>query len=314
MRSTEQLEVLALGETMILLTPDPPSPLRDARDLAVRIGGAESNVAMHLARLGHSVAWASRLGDDPLGTRVRAEVEAAGVDCRGVVAAAGERTGVYFKDPGAHGTTVHYYRAGSAAAAMDPPFVESLVDRHPDLVHVSGITSALSASCASVIELIVGQRVFGSAIVSFDVNFRPALWDVATAGPTLLALAQRADVVFVGLDEAATLWGCRTAEDVRSLIPEPVVVVKDGGTEAIEFDGATVTREPALPVDIVESVGAGDAFAAGWLSARARGDGAARRLRTGHLIAAHVLAVAGDQADLPNLEQREAMLGGADSR
>ena len=74
MRSTEQLEVLALGETMILLTPDPPSPLRDARDLAVRIGGAESNVAMHLARLGHSVAWASRLGDDPLGTRVRAEV------------------------------------------------------------------------------------------------------------------------------------------------------------------------------------------------------------------------------------------------
>ena len=305
------LELLAIGETMVLLTPDPPVPLRSAKELAVHIGGAESNVAMHLAHLGHRVAWASRLGADPLGDRIRDEIGSAGVDCGSVTLAPGERTGVYFKDPGDGATVVHYYRAGSAASAMNPAFVVGLVDRRPEVVHVSGITPALSESCAQAIELIVADRAFGSSLVSFDVNHRPGLWTVGEAGPPLLRFARHADIVFVGLDEARALWGCDTAEDVRRLIPDvPHLIVKDGAVEAVEFEGDAVTRLPARIVDVVESVGAGDAFAAGWLSGRARGVGSRQRLALGHLLAARVLTVVGDQAGPPDAADVLAALDG----
>jgi 2-dehydro-3-deoxygluconokinase len=304
------LELLAIGETMVMLTPDPPVPLRESRELAVHIGGAESNVAMHMAFLGHRVAWASRLGAGALGDRIRDEIESAGVDCSGVTVAPAERTGVYFKDPGDGATVVHYYRAGSAASAMNSEFVAGLVDRLPEVVHVSGITPALSESCAQAIEEIVVDRAFGSSLVSFDVNHRPGLWTVGEAGLSLLRFARHADIVFVGLDEARSLWGSETAEDVRRLIPDaPHLIVKDGAVEAVEFEGDAVTRLAARTVDVVESVGAGDAFAAGWLSARARGVGPRQRLAVGHLLAARVLGVVGDQAGAPDSVELLAALG-----
>jgi 2-dehydro-3-deoxygluconokinase len=274
---------------MAVVASSDGGPLTDAAEFLIAVGGAESNVAMHLASLGHSTSWLSRLGNDPLGDRVLRTITDSGVDTSLVERDSSCPTGVYFKDAAAGAPSrVFYYRKGSAAAHLSPSDFERWNLPEWSTIHVSGITPALSASCSALIDLIVSGRYS----VSFDVNYRPALWPVDQAAPRLLALADRAETVFVGLDEAQTLWGAAEAEDVATLLPSPTrVIVKDGATEAVEFlrgpgGHSVVVREGAISIDVVEPVGAGDAFAAGYLSALISGAPALERLRAGHRLAA----------------------------
>lgn len=257
-------EVVCIGETMVMLVPDDALPITAQSRMAVRVGGAESNVARSLAGLGHSTSWLSAVGDDPFGRIILDDLASAGVDVAEVTVDSDAPTGIYAKDPRGASTRVHYYRRGSAASKMSPSHVSSGIGRSTKVVHVSGTTAALSDSCRELARAIVERRVLGNAVVSFDVNYRPGLWPVDAAAEELAALARRADIVFVGRDEAETLWGTRTAEDVREMLPEPsVVVVKDGAREAVAFHSGGVARVPAMCVEVVEPVGAGDAFAAG---------------------------------------------------
>jgi 2-dehydro-3-deoxygluconokinase len=292
------LDVLAVGEAMAVLSPDPPGSLRHARTLAMSAAGAEANVAVHLAALGLRTAFVSRVGDDPFGELLRDRLTSAGV-VAALTTDPTAPTGVYFKDPGDTGTRVHYYRAGSAAATMD----ESVwCDRRPArVVHLSGITPALSATCARLVATALAERPIAGATMSFDVNYRPRLWSVERAAPVLATLANQADLVFVGLDEAATLWGTTTPKQVREVLDRPaMVVVKDGATGATAFGpGGTLGSdhavfEPALPVEVVERVGAGDAFAAGFLYGTLTGRTVRERLRFGHHLAADALLTVAD--------------------
>ncbi|MBT2513642.1 sugar kinase [Arthrobacter sp. ISL-30] len=284
--------VIAIGETMMLVTPATAEPLMSATDFHLDAGGAESNVASHLARLGVHAAWVSAVGDDALGERLRATIANRGVDTRWVTSDAEASTGVYFKDPG---NTVLYYRTGSAASRMGPASITGVPLEDADIVHLSGITPALSPSCAALMDAVYDRVAASDAVLSFDVNHRPPLWPGGTAGPALLSLARRADVVFVGLDEAETLWGCETANDVRTLLPEPDrLVVKDRDVGATEFHGADQAFVSAIPTDVVEAVGAGDAFAAGYLAAALEGASASDRLLAGHIQARLVLQSTSD--------------------
>ncbi|WP_254909670.1 sugar kinase [Micromonospora sp. NBS 11-29] len=291
-----------MGETMVVLVPDDGGPLEHAARLAVGVGGAESNVAAALARLGHRVAWVSRVGDDPFGRRVVAEVAAAGVDVGTVTVDPIAPTGVYLKDPAPAGTRVHYHRAGSAASRLGPRDLDDPRLAGVRLLHLSGITAALTDSCRELLGHALDGRALPGARVSFDVNHRAALWPADRAAPVLRDLADRADVVLVGADEAATLWGVDDPDAVRELLPRPeLVVVKDGsvGATALPRTGSAVFV-PALPVDVVEPVGAGDAFAAGFLSGLLRDRDLTSCLRLGHLTAAPVLAARGDTAPPPD--------------
>lgn len=303
------VEVLAIGETMLMVTPEDGAPLSADSRCLLAPGGAESNVGMHLAGLGHRVSWASRVGDDPIGRIVRASVADAGVDTAAVETVATARTGVFFKDPGVGGTSVHYYRAHSAASTMGPAFVDRVVPLAPAVVHVSGVTAALSESCRAMLEHLVVDRPFGAALLSFDVNYRPGLWEPEVAAKELLRIARSADVVFVGLDEARTLWGVGSAASLRELIGSSgSLIVKDADRDAMSFTEAGVTRSPAFAVDVVEPVGAGDAFAAGWLSGLLRGLDETRRLVFGHTLAASVLTSVADHGDLPSPADLRAAL------
>lgn len=294
--------VVCIGETMAALAPTPPVPLDSAEDLRLSVAGAESNVAMYLADLGRSVSWLSALGDDAFGRRVRAAVAAAGVDVTGVRTDPERPTGLLVKDPGRDRTRVHYYRVGSAASALGPEVLDDERVRSAALLHLTGVTPALSPSCRKLVEAALGtppgERPHA---VSFDVNHRPALWPDGTAATVLRDLADRADITFVGLDEAQDLWGADLQPaDVRRLLARPrILVVKDGGVAAHAFaDGETCTV-PALRTDVVEPVGAGDAFAAGFLSATLRELPVRDRLRHGHLMAAAALTAPGDLAPPP---------------
>lgn len=294
-------DLVTIGETMVVLTPGGAVPLDRAEGLAVGVGGAETNVAGYLARLGHHALWVGRVGDDPFGRLVVRHVAEAGVDVRAVHVDPDAPTGLYVKDPAPGGTRVHYYRAGSAASRLDRTVLDDPRLTGARVLHLSGITAALSGSCRTLVEHAVTRRPLAGALVSFDVNHRPGLWPAALAGPVLHRLADRADLVFVGLDEARTLWGVEDPDDVRRLLPGPdTVVVKDGPVAATALPRhGPATVVPALPVTVVEPVGAGDAFAAGYLAALLRDLDPAARLRWGHLLAAHALRVPGDTAPVP---------------
>ena len=287
---TTGFEVVCVGESMALVTPDPPAPLALGGPMRLDVAGAESTVACYLAMLGVRSAWAGRVGADPLGTLLRTRIASYGVDTSLVAVDPAAPTGVFFKDPGER-TAVYYYRTGSAASRLGPDLLPSL----SGIVHVSGITPALSSSCADLVEQVLASPL----TTSFDVNYRPALWPVAIAAPVLRRLANRADLVFVGLDEARTLWDVASGADVRAMLPDPgVVVVKDGGVGAYSYGPAGTSFAAAPAVDVVEPVGAGDAYAAGYLYGRLRDRPEVQRLRLGHLVAGAALRVTGDVGDL----------------
>ena len=289
-------DVVCFGESMVLFVPQGGS-LESAGAYAVAEAGAESNVAIGLAHLGDSVAWASRVGADAFGRRLRAAVAAQGVDVGLVGEDASRRTGLIFKEPSGANRAVTYYRAGSAASAMDESDGIRAAAAARQVIHLSGITPALSPTCDQAVEVAFESAQASGVLVSFDVNYRQALWpDAPTAAARLADLGRRADVTFVGLDEAEVVWGCDSADAVRSVLDGPVLVVKDAPRRVTVFspEGRVDLDLPA--VDVVESVGAGDAFAAGYLHGILCGWPTIARVRAGHLLAASVLASDHEQA------------------
>ncbi|GGL76734.1 carbohydrate kinase [Streptomyces fumigatiscleroticus] len=296
------VDVVTLGESMVTFLPSRPGRLADVPSFDRAIGGAESNVACALAAAGHRTRWVGRVGADGFGDHLVEAIAAHGVDVSAVRRDPARPTGVYFRTAGDRATDAHevaYYRAGSAASAMAVDTVDLAAVRAGRVLHLSGITAALSAGCLHLMRELTARRP-GRPLVSFDVNHRPGLWrgpGRADGSRVLLELARGADIVFVGEDEA---WGLDGAEAVRAALPEPEwVVVKQGGAGATVFHGREATFVPAPRVDVVAAVGAGDAFAAGFLSATLRGLPVRDRLRHGHLMAAAALTVPGDLAPPP---------------
>lgn len=311
---------VCLGESMAVLVPEPPGPLEHAESFRRGYGGAESNVACGLAALGVPAAWISRVGADGFGRRLVEQIGAHGVDTSAVGYDPARPTGLYVKetgsgeehphDLGAGRSRLHYYRRGSAASAMGPelladPAAAALL-AGAGLVHLTGITPALSDSCHRLVRTLLAVP---GRLVSFDLNWRPALW-AGRDRQALRFLMNASDIVLLGADEAREVLGTDDPVGLRKLLPRPgVLVVKDDGhhSTAIAPDGST-TAEPALHVSVVEPTGAGDAFAAGYLAGTLRGLPERQRLRLGHLSAATALVVRGDLGPVPPAEQVERLL------
>ncbi|MCD9873611.1 sugar kinase [Streptomyces sp. NR30] len=352
---------------MVTFLPSRPGRLADVPSFDRAIGGAESNVACTLAAAGHSARWVSRVGADGFGDHLVEAIGAYGVDVTAVRRDPARPTGIYFRTAGDRATDAHevaYYRTGSAASAMTVENTDLNAVRAGRVLHLSGITAALSEGCRGLLRELTAPGS-GRPLVSFDVNYRAGLWADADGSGVLLELARGADVVFVGEDEAQEAWGVTGGpEAVRAALPEPgVLVVKQGGAGATAFVSAAGGRGlvaptrrsrtchrpaplgspgghavppagsraagaapdpkrggtpqaragdtapasaptpgtfvPALTVDVVATIGAGDAFAAGFLSAALRGLPAATCLRHGHLTAAAALTAPGDLAPPP---------------
>ncbi|MGK3937473.1 sugar kinase [Streptomyces caeruleatus] len=318
MNASDAVDVVALGESMVTFLPTRPGRLADVPSFDRAIGGAESNVACGLAAAGFTVRWVSRVGADGFGDHLVETIGGYGVDVSAVGRDDSRPTGVYFRTAGDRATEAHevaYYRAGSAASAMSARNVDLAAARAGRVLHLSGITAALSDTCLSLLRELTAPGP-GRPLVSFDVNHRAGLWRDAEGPRVLLELARRADLVFVGEDEAEEAWGVTGGPSaVRAVLPEPsVLVVKQGEKGATAFVPAAAERGPAaqfpapptghfvpaLAVDVVATTGAGDAFAAGFLSATLRELPLRDRLRHGHLWAAAALTTPGDLAVPPS--------------
>jgi 2-dehydro-3-deoxygluconokinase len=295
-------EVVTFGETMAAMRSGGPLRLGGTLDLSV--AGAESNVAIGLARLGHSVAWAGRVGDDELGALVLRTLRAENVDVSEAVTDPVRPTGlIFFERRTGDITRVQYYRSGSAGSALEPgkPFI---MPNAPGFLHLTGITPALSQGAARAVTSAAQRAREAGREVSFDVNFRARLWSAADARAALRPLVPMSDVIFGSAAELALLTS-DPAAGVQAAIDELLkrgaqcVVVKRGtdGATAYTADGAASV--PAHAVRAVDVIGAGDAFVAGYLSAALDGLDTAGRLRRAATVSAFAVGSAGDWEGLP---------------
>ncbi|MFD0530861.1 sugar kinase [Kitasatospora arboriphila] len=270
---------VCLGESMAVLLPDAAGPLEAAGGFRPAVGGAESNTACALAALGVPAAWIGRVGDDGFGRMVTADLAACRVDVSAVAVDPHRRTGLYVKETGGSAlphdlgpgrSRLHYYRTGSAASALSPALLADPAAARllagARLLHLTGITAALSDDCLALVRALLADRRPGR-LVSLDLNWRPALWH--GRDPAVLPdLLDAADVLLLGADEAAEALGTGDPAALRAAFPSPAtVVVKDAShrVTALDRSGAAVT-ELALAVEVVEPTGAGDAFAADYLA------------------------------------------------
>lgn len=270
--SHPRFDLTSLGETMLRLSVPTGERLDEAHSLRVEVGGAESNVCVALARLGRRVGWVSRLPDHALGNAVARTLRADGVDVSAVKCAPGERLGTYFIEyaTAPRAIQVIYDRADSAAARMSPEDVDwdYLLDTR--VLHLTGITAALSDGCYAVVAQAIARARAAGVTVSFDVNFRAKLWEAANAGPKLRPLIAEADVLFCKGADAALLFGCagepqELMTQLKTLTRAQSIFCTFGERGAALLTAESFAVESAIPVQIVDRIGSGDAFAAGAL-------------------------------------------------
>ncbi|WP_395059013.1 sugar kinase [Polaromonas sp.] len=310
---TSAMDVVTFGEAMMLLVADRPGALEDAASYYKRTAGAETNVAIGLARLGLKVGWASRLGTDMMGRYLIRAMAAEGIDCSQVALCDAQATGFMIKGSVSDGSDppVEYHRQGSAASHMGPEDINTawlLSARH---LHATGVFAAVSASTLLLARDSMDRMRAAGRSVSFDPNLRPTLW----ASPQIMVaaindLAARADWVLPGLEEGRLLTGENTAEGIAHFYRKrgaKLVVVKLG-SEGAYFDGEHGSgRVPGFPVEkVIDTVGAGDGFAVGVISALLAGLDLAAAVRRGAWIGARAVQVLGDSEGLPTRTELEA--------
>lgn len=306
------LDLVTLGESMVVFWPE-HGPMGAARTFVRSVAGAESNVAIGLARLGYRSGWIGRLGDDEFGRFVLRAIRGEGVDVSRARVDPGAPTGVLFREsvPG-RDPRVYYYRRGSAGSRLGPEDVDPEYVGSARLLHVTGITPALSPSCREAVEAAVEAARRRGVTVSLDPNLRLKLWPAREAAAALRPLVERAGIVLAGLEEGELLSGRRGEEAVAAWFLEAgarLVVLKLGPRGALATDGANTWRAPGFPVQVVDTVGAGDASAAGFYAAWLGGRDVETCLRYGNAAGALVVQVVGDTEGLPHREELAAFLG-----
>lgn len=302
------LDVVAVGESLGLLAPSRVGRFSQVRDMRLGFGGAESNVAIGVQRLGCQSAWVGRVGDDGLGELIVREIRAEGVETHAAVDDT-EATALMMKErPQAGYSRVVYYRtgqAGSRLSAEDIP--EGLIER-AKILHITGISAGLGEDMLAALHSAIDRAEAVGASVSFDVNHRSALWrSNRDAGPIYRALASRSDIIFAGDDEVRLVSDAEDADSqLRALMDlgADCAVLKRGERGALAAErspeGVRHAERQAYPVEVVDTVGAGDAFVAGWLAETARGAELAQRLETAAACGALACTVEGDWEAAPS--------------
>ena len=316
----EASEVITIGEPLIALLAVGSAPLADVESFTRHVAGAEANVAVGLARLGHRTLFIGRVGADGFGRAIARRLGGEGVDVSGLVVDAERRTGLLVRERRALGPSeVLYHRFGSAGSALEPADVDAVAGAFGGArwLHVTGITPALSESAHRAVLRAIDLARANDVQVSFDVNLRRRLWTDQEAAAWLQPIAIVADLVLGDADELAVVAGVEPTasglDAARALraAGSGAVIVKQGAAGATMVGEADPEESAALNVDrVVDPVGAGDAFCAGYLAALLESQDPPMALRWGNACAAAALSVEGDMTGLPMRDELERLIGG----
>jgi 2-dehydro-3-deoxygluconokinase len=303
------VDLLTFGESMVSLRS--AGPLSAGGALTMHVAGAESNVAVGVARLGHSSSWAGVVGADPHGEFILRRLRGEGVRLQHREDTA-RRTGVMFLEQRtADFTRAFYYRSGSAGSTLSREDVDHALQSGARILHLTGITAALSPDSHKAVAYAAERAAAEGITVSLDVNYRSKLWSRDEAREVLAPLARHAAILIASDDELSLVAsqpdgsrdpGMVEAEMAAQLLGLGVrdVVVKRGAAGACVHTPDGRWETPAVPVTSIDTVGAGDAFTAGYLSALLDGEDVPGRLRRGALTGAFAVSTAGDWEGLPS--------------
>lgn len=306
-------EVVTFGESMALLIAEGGKGLEYTSNLTPSFGGAETNVAIGLSRLGHSAGWCGQLGDDPFGHRIYKMVRGEGVDMSRASFTEEAPTGLMIRENVAGRSSVYYYRKLSAASKMTPEHLNEEYIAGAKILHITGITPALSASCAETAAAAMDMAKRHGVKVSFDPNLRLKLWSVEEARKVLLPLAEKADYFLPGLDELKLLYETESMEEIISRLGElsAVSIIKGGDDETYILENGKLTAIPYYKVEhVIDTVGAGDGFCAGFLAGLLKEYALEEAVRLGNLIGSQVIQAIGDWEGLPSAAEIERLLAG----
>jgi 2-dehydro-3-deoxygluconokinase len=311
-------DLVTLGEVLVRLAIPSPGRFETAHQLDLQLGGAEANVAAACARLGLSTAWISALPANPWGERIRRELLGHGVDCRYVRMTQGARVGVYFLEYGVAPRPVRvlYDRRDSAFAQLTAAQVDWEPIRRARLVHLTGITPALGHAPRSLVERALSE----ASTVSFDVNYRATLWSSTEARAFLEPVLPRVRYLFIGQTEAQTLFGFAGApepilESLARLAPKATISLQRGEEGSTVLDGGRLWRPSRrVTVQMIDPIGAGDAYAAGFLWAALRGRDLQEAVDAGTAVAALKCSTWGDIALVSPQDVADVLAGGPDVR
>ncbi len=302
---TRALDVVTIGETLALFRSDGVGPVAHNTRFDLSIGGAESNVAIAVTRLGGIAAWIGRVGADSFGDLVTRELRAEGVQVH-AVRDPGHPTALMIREVRTSNLArVTYYRAHSAGAHLTPTDVPLETVRSAKILHVTGITPALSLDARAAVFAAVDDARANGVKVSFDVNHRSALWDNDSAVEVYGRLVERADLVFAGVEEAGMLVHSAEDLDLESLaqaiaeLGPAQVIIKRGPAGCLAIIDGETYDAPAVQIDPLDTVGAGDAFVGGYLADLCAGADPVERLITANAAGAFVCMSPGDWAGLP---------------
>lgn len=319
-RAGTQPEVVTFGETLALLSTPSGASIRHAAQLTLSIGGAESNVAIALARLGVQAAWYGRVGADSLGARVAREIRAEGVETH-AISDESAPTALMVKEHRAGRTGVTYHRTGSAGSRLQPADISADSVQRASMLHVTGITPALSPSADQAVRHAVDLAVGAGTAISLDLNYRSALWRDGDYRASMRSLLGSVDLVFGSPHEFSLVLGDRLTDDDRgptdlllalAALGPRTVVLKRGADGASCWNDGVVSEHPSHPVPVVDTVGAGDGFVAGWLSVWLDQPGdAALALKVATACGALACTVPGDWEGAPTQRELADFLAGS---
>lgn len=299
------LDVITIGETMVLFTPDSQGHMRYAKNFTMKFGGAESNVAIGLSNLGHEVGWISRVGNDEFGKSLLSFVRGGGVDVSQVSVDEEAPTGLYFKELRTQSEIrVQYYRKDSAASRMGKAHLDEEYIKQAKYLHVTGITPALSESCYEMMHEAILLARKNNVTVVFDPNLRTTLWTEERARKVLKEFVGLADIVLPGVDEGEFLYGTRDPEEIGNYCLDAgakLVIVKVGDKGAWYVNREEAKLVPGIKVtNVTDPVGAGDGFSAGFISGKLDGLTVEESIQRGNIIGSIVVQVSGDVEGLPD--------------
>lgn len=306
------IDVITVGETMVAFIPEEKEKIRYAHSFGKRVAGAESNVAVGLAKLGRKSGWISKIGNDEFGEFILRELQGEGVDTSRVIKTDRYPTGLMFKETSfLNDTSVFYYRRNSAASTLSVSDLDEEYIRQAKILHLTGITPALSDSCREAFEYLAAFAKENGILLSFDPNIRLKLWSEKEATQCLLGILKQSDIVLINRREAEILTGLRETEAIidrlRSFGAQKIAV-KLGPEGAVVADRQNICRCPQTDVPVVDNIGGGDAFNAGFLCGVLEGQDIETCGRMGSMMGSLAVASVGDTEGLPNRKQLSGYL------
>lgn len=308
------MDVVTFGESMILINPETRGSLRYINNFSKSFGGAESNVAIALSKLGHKIGWFSRLGNEELGRYIHQAIRGEGVDVSRVIFDEVSNTGLMVKERTiGENPNVYYYRKNSAASNLNPDDLDEDYIKEAKILHITGITLAISKSARETVYRAIELARRHNVTVTFDPNIRLKLWSLEEAREVILDVARKADIIFPGIDEAKLLLGI---DDEKLAAKEflamgcKLVCVKLGEKGCyIQNESESLYVEGFEVKNVEDTAGAGDGFAAGFLSGMLRSLPLEECGRMANAVGAMAIQVRGDMEGYPSYEQLQAFMG-----